>query len=387
MVRNSNPLKICYFSSANSLQGGAELSQIRLVKHNLERGNKVHIVLPRESELTEHYRQLGATVHVVYWEHMQSLTRPWNVLCYLFWLPILVVRLARLLRQEKIDLLHVNEILDFQGLLAARMVRVPAVTWVRYVLHNSLIRWIAARLALGLANRVVCNSHACHRLAMAATSNPKVRVIRNGGPDPEIFDLAKINPIRPEGTKDDLILGAIAKLVHEKGHHLFIEFISQLRKCGYSNVHGVIVGGEVKGHKRYADLLRRQVGRLGLQDCIHFVGQHLNVASYVAGMDIVTHLAVCEDTFPYAPQEAAMLGKPVLSFNVGGVPEILTHPVSAYLVEMGDIEALLPYAKSLLDDPELRKSIGENARKEVNERISLSRHLNSVDQLYNEMLN
>src|SRR5271169_4250186 len=113
-------MRICYYSSANSLQGGAELSQVRIVAHLLGNGHEVHVVLPRESELTHHYRQMGANVHVLYWQHLTTLTNVPHVLKYLFWLPIITLRLAWLLRKLRIDVLHVNELLDFQGLAAAR---------------------------------------------------------------------------------------------------------------------------------------------------------------------------------------------------------------------------------------------------------------------------
>lgn len=380
-------MRICYFSSANSLQGGAERSQVRLVRHRLSLGDRVHVVLPFESELTAHYRRLGARVHVIYWQHLQTLGDLPHVLRYLLYLPVITLRLARLLRRERIELLHVNEILDLQGLVAARIAGVPALTYVRYVLPNRLLRRIVALLAVALADRVVCNSHACRRLAMEASGSAKIRVIHNGGPDLEEFDPARVEPERPESVPAGaVVIGTVAKLVEEKGHHMMVELAKRLTMLGYRELHYVTVGGPVPGHERYARRIHRSIQQAGLEKRWHFLGKRTSVAAPMAGMDIVCHLATCEDTFPAVPQEAAALGKPVLAFRVGGIPEVLTHPGSIRWVELGDIEGLIRQARELLDDPRLRQRIGRAACEEIRRRVSLSRHFAAVDALYREML-
>lgn len=378
-------MRICFFTSANSLQGGAEKCQVLIARHQMELGDEVHVVLPGESELTAHYRALGASVHVRRWEHLRTLRDPAHVARYAAGLPVITGRLADLLRARRIDLMHVNEILDFQGLIAARMVGVPSVAFARVILPSPPIRQALAALVTTLADQVVCVSEAVRRLAFGGTNRPKVRVIYDGGPDLEIFDPRRVQPIRPPGARGARVIGMVSKLVREKGHMALLNLAVSLRRRGVRDVHYVIVGGEVPGHEDYAEEVRRRIEREGLSDVVHLVGQRSNVAGYLAGMDLLCHVPLWEDPFPGVPMEAAVMERAVIGFLSGGVPEELTHPTTARLVPIGDVESLADHAVELLDDEELRARMGRAARREVLSKVSLPKHFTEIDALYAEL--
>ena len=378
-------MRIAFFSTSYSLQGGAERCQELIVRHMMQRGHEAHVIVRTECELSEHYRSIGARVHVTYWHHLQKLTDPVQLGKYFLWLPILAVRLARLLRRERINVLHVNEILDFPGLIAARLAGVPGVVFYRVIFRYALLRPVLAALGLILARRVVCVSHAVHRMALRSSRSPKVRVIYDGGPDYGRFDPDHVQPIRPPGAEGKLVIGMVAKYVAVKGHLAFLDLAARLRDGGRENLSYVIVGGPVPGHEAYeAELLRRRKQR-GLEALVHLAGAQREVAPHIAGMDIVCHLPLTEDPLPGVPMEAAAMGKPVLSFVSGGVPEELTHPTSARLVAIGDIEALADHACQLIDDPSLRRRIGQNARREIRAKFSIKGHLAQIDKLFEEV--
>jgi glycosyltransferase involved in cell wall biosynthesis len=379
-------MRICFFSTGSDLQGGAERSQTIIAQHMLDEGHDVHVVLQRECELSAYYRGRGARVHVLYWQHLRKLSNPLHVLRYLLWLPIITVRLVRLLRRERIDLVHVNEILDFQGLAAARLAGVPSVVFVRIILPIQALRAPLAAIALALANRAVAVSGAVHRLALCGWRNRKIRIIYNGGPDYGQFDPAGKRPIRPPNADGNLVIGLVAKLVRSKGHLVLLELAERLRRRGLDNVRYVVVGGTVPGHEAFAAELRRQIDDRGLADLVHLAGKQRDVSGYLAGMDIVCHLPLCEDCFPAVPLETAAMRKPLLSFRSGGIPEQLTHPHSARLVAIGDVEELTRHAAELVEDPALRQRIGESARREIQAKFSRPKHLGEVDALYRELL-
>ena len=166
---------------------------------------------------------------------------------------------------------------------------------------------------------------------------------------------------------------------------LLLELACRLGDFGYGDIHYVIVGGPVAGHEAYAAELAEQIRRHGLSDRVHLVGQQHDVPAYMAGMDIVCHLPLWEDPLPGVPMEAAAMRKPVLSFFSGGVAEELTHPTSARLVPIGDIDALAEHARQLIEDPGLRRRLGQNAQREVRSKFLLAAHLGQIDSLYREL--
>lgn len=378
-------MRFCFYTSANSLQGGAERLQVLIVEHLVRQGHDVHVVLPQESDLTQHYRNIGANMHVMYWQHLQRINDPVHVARYLFWLPIITLRLAKLLWCKRIQVLHVNEILDFQGLVAARLVGVPSVAFVRIILPSAIFRRVLRFLALLLADRVVPTSHAAHRMALNGVRHRKIRVIHDGGPDLDVFNPETVKPIRPESAGDALVIGLVSKLVREKGHLVFLELAARLRGRLPVDPHFVVVGGEVPGHEAYAAEVRDQIRSRGLEHLVHLVGKQSDVAGFVAGWDIVCHLPLVEDCFPAVPMESAVMRKPVVAFRAGGIPEQLTHPTTIRLVTMGDVDDLEKQVLELLRDADLRRQMGDAARNEVLNKFSLEKHRAITDAMYREL--
>jgi glycosyltransferase involved in cell wall biosynthesis len=379
-------MRVCFFATDYSLQGGAARLQIIIVRHLLACGHEAHVVLPKESELSEHYRQIGAHVHIIYWQHLRKLSDPLHVMKYLFWLAPTVFRVARIIRRHRIDLVHVNEILDFQGLLAARLAGVPGVVFVRSILDSALMNGILAAIATSLADAVACTSGAAYRMVFRSWRRKHLSVLYDGGPDYDMFDPDKAAPIRPEIPPGALIIGMVSKLVHNKGHLSFLDLARRLDALGFAHVHYVIVGGPVSGHEEYARVVEQRIQQYGLTGRVHMVGQQSDVAAWMAGMDILCHLPSVQDTLPGVTMEAAAMGKPILGFISGGVPEQLTHPTSARLVPIGDIDALARNATELIENPRLRAEMGQSARQEVRSKFSIPSHLKQVDDLYESLL-
>jgi len=380
------PMKVCFFSTGYSLQGGAERCQAIIVRHLLESGHEAHVVLPAESELSEHYRAIGAHVHIIYWQHLRKLSDPLHVMKYLFWLAPTILRVAWLCRKHRIDLVHVNEILDFQGLIAARLAGVPGVVFVRTILDWPLMNGILAGIVASLADAVACVSGAVYRMTFRAWRRRHIRVLHDGGPDYYVFDPEKVAPIRPEIPPGALVIGTVSKLVPSKGHLQFLELAHRLDELGYTHLHYVIVGGPVGGHEAFARLVEKRVEQYGLGRRVHMAGQQNDIAAWLAGMDIVCHLPLVQDSLPGVPMEAAAMGKPILGFISGGVPEELTHPTSARLVPVSDIDALARNAIEIIENPRLRAEMGRRAHEEIRRKFSIPSHLKQVGDLYESLL-
>ena len=75
------------------------------------------------------------------------------------------------------------------------------------------------------------------------------------------------------------------------------------------------------------------------------------------------------DTFGYAAVEAMAAEVPVVATRTAGVSEVVDHGVTGLLVEEGDDAGLVDALKRLLDDPPLRRRMGEAGRRRVLERF------------------
>jgi len=77
----------------------------------------------------------------------------------------------------------------------------------------------------------------------------------------------------------------------------------------------------------------------------------------------------------YVLLEAMACATPVVACNSGGSAELIENGVSGFLIPVNDSEALVSRIAELLAEPSLRKSMGDNARRRIEESFSVERVL------------
>ena len=98
-------------------------------------------------------------------------------------------------------------------------------------------------------------------------------------------------------------------------------------------------------------------------------------------MDVGVVPSLLQEPFGLVNIELMACGLPVIASRVGGIPEIVLDGVTGLLVEPNDPQALSEAMAKLLDDPELRKRMGENARKHVVQNFSLETYLDRLSEI------
>jgi glycosyltransferase involved in cell wall biosynthesis len=169
---------------------------------------------------------------------------------------------------------------------------------------------------------------------------------------------------------DAFVVGAAGTTDWRKGPDIFI----QLARAVYQRqperpVHFLWVGGASVGPEFGA--LWHDVKRIGLEDCIHFVGAQANFRDYFALFDVFV-LVSREDPFPLVNLEAAALGKPCLCFaGAGGAPEFVEND-GGFVVPYLDTETMADRVMDLLNSVELRQRLGQRAAEKVREQFDIN---------------
>ena len=83
--------------------------------------------------------------------------------------------------------------------------------------------------------------------------------------------------------------------------------------------------------------------------------------------------------------EAMAAGKPVVASRVGGIPDLVRHAETGYLVPPADEKALADGIKKLLDDPERAKQMGLRGREHCRQ-FSIEAMIDKLDKLYIELI-
>ncbi len=92
-----------------------------------------------------------------------------------------------------------------------------------------------------------------------------------------------------------------------------------------------------------------------------------------------------DEPFGLVTIEAGACRKPIVATRVGGIPEIVEDGVNGFLVERDDLEGLVRQVARLVDDPALRRRLGEAGRARV-ERDFTDRPVRELERTYRELL-
>lgn len=93
------------------------------------------------------------------------------------------------------------------------------------------------------------------------------------------------------------------------------------------------------------------------------------------------------EVFGLVIAEAMSCGLPVVTFDVGGVPEIVEHKKSGYVAQYKDSDDLLSGVNMLIDDENLRRNFGEAGEQRAREMFDAKIMAQKYYELYCEILN
>jgi glycosyltransferase involved in cell wall biosynthesis len=124
------------------------------------------------------------------------------------------------------------------------------------------------------------------------------------------------------------------------------------------------------------DQTRSHAQRLGIADRVEIPGWlgPQETAALLRSTDIVVLPSFVEN-LPMVVIEGFAYGLAVVATPVGAVPEVIDHGRNGLLVPIGDVEALAGALDRLLEDGELRRSLGEAARRDYAERFEISTYI------------
>jgi glycosyltransferase involved in cell wall biosynthesis len=188
-----------------------------------------------------------------------------------------------------------------------------------------------------------------------------VRIVHNG------VSRAEFEPVaaRPDAT--DLVF--LGELRHLKGIHVLIDAVAQLHRDG-RNVTATLVGD---GPDRAG--LQAHVERCGLNAAVRFQPAMAAREAMTLGRVMVAPSRF--ESLPYVVLEAAAASKPLITTNVGGIPEIF-GPLSNTLVPPSDAPALAMAIGQTLDRPEAIVELTRKLRDRVQASFSVESMVDGV---------
>ena len=363
-------IKILYLLMAGSKVGGAE-EQYRLLIEALDKGKFEPVaVLPEEGELREMLRRAGAetfTVKTPMWRKGRSIIARY----------IAAHKLVKLAEGLGIDLAHSEFRMTPYLIALKRKLGIPIVSHVRTDIRPDQIE----KYKLAEADAVIAISCRLKRRLLEGGIPPeKVRVVYDG------VDLGLFSPeaggvlreeFRPRG---EVLIGLVGRIEPFKRQLDFLRAAEMVIKSGRSASFFLI--GAVQS-KRYFREIERFIEERGLEGDVILTGGRRDMPRVMASLDVLVTLSGGSVML-----EAMACGKPVVSATSLKPEEsrIVLHGETGLLVPRDEIEKLAEAICKLVDDPDLRRRMGEAGRRRAEELFGRERMARETEAIYEELI-
>ncbi|KAL8459035.1 hypothetical protein ACS0TY_036494 [Phlomoides rotata] len=183
--------------------------------------------------------------------------------------------------------------------------------------------------------------------------------------------------------KDDLLFAIINSVSRGKGQDLFLKAfyealqLSKERKLKLPPMHAAIVGSDMGAQTKFETELRNFVVDKKIQDSVHFVNKTLNVAPFLASIDVLVQNSQARgECFGRITIEAMAFQLPVLGTAAGGTMEIVVNGTTGWLHPAGK-EGITPLAENIVQlatNVDTRSKMGRNGYSRVKE-MFLEHHM------------
>ena len=186
------------------------------------------------------------------------------------------------------------------------------------------------------------------------------------------------------GEFKGVIFGVVALLIPRKGHQVLLDAVLKL------TTDKKLLGQEFKilieGSGPLQTALLDFVAINNLSSWVKFVGDEANVVDFMSALDVFILPSVQDEDFPNVISEAMALGKPVIASRLAGIPEQVLDGATGLLTEPRNVEQLAIAILKLIDNVEMRSSMGSAALARFNTHFTSPIALNNYNNLYGKLI-
>jgi len=260
---------------------------------------------------------------------------------------------------------------NIYGTWAARLLSVPAINTVSGLgtafIRPGLVSFVVRslyRASQPFAQRIFCQN--AHDLALLAESGlaPRERLALVPGSG---VDLQRFHPALKTGHDGPFRFLYAGRMLTDKGLHELIAALDDINRDGV-RCHLWLSG--FAGAQNVSAVDERQLSAWGARADIDWLGPTDRMERVYAAVDCVV-LPSYREGMPRSLLEAGAMGLPVVTTDVPGCRDIVTHGFNGLLCQARDRESLAQAMQAMLTMPEAQRCLlGENGRRRVEEQFA-----------------
>jgi glycosyltransferase involved in cell wall biosynthesis len=305
--------------------------------------------------------------------------------------PLALGTLRRFFTRRRIEIVHAQLSQDLSALVPAAIFipRPPRIVLTKKVgsfisKKDAFHRWLYRHVSLVIAISEVIQKNVVDTCPI----DPDRVVTLFDGVDLERFDPDRVHRMafrKEMGLREDeFVIGMVGRFSPGKGHEEFIDAASMIHSRS-PKIKFVVVGEPSHGEDDYGKSVYERGKTLADKGAMIFTGFRTDIPEVMAGLDILAFPSHAE-AFGDVLIEAMAMKLPVVSTNCDGVIEIVVNGETGIQVPPRDPRALSNALVRLIQDEQLRKSLGEAGRRRVEKIFDLKQRTDTLERLYARVL-
>ena len=378
--------KICHVIT-RFINGGAEENTMLTCNYSIKLGDSVTLIIGKETNKEILYK-LSKKIKVIKINNLVRDIDPIKDILAFF-------EIKRIFNKLKPDIVHTHESkAGILGRIAAKISRVNLIVHTVHILPFVNVKYykkyfyiLIEKLTSYITDKFICVSKGMliESLKFKIGNKEKYKIIHSGfdikkfkytKKEPKIIKINEYNK-NPKKFKLILMMGAFEERKRQ------IEFLHIFKKIIKIFDKTILV---FVGSGKLLNKTKRLSKDLGLTKRVYFSGFRNDPEKFISLSDICVMNSVREGLPKVVPQYYSA-GKPVISTNLPGIQEIISHSKNGYIYNPYKQNELFKILKLLLEKPEELKKITKNAKKTNVSKWSHIKMPIKINDLYDELLN
>lgn len=291
--------------------------------------------------------------------------------------------LARFVKYSNCELVHVNGSYQFKSALASYLSGKPFIWHLNDTRCNSIIYLLFRVFLYKLPSGYIVASERTKKYYLNGLS-VKSPIFHIDSPV-NIIDFSQAKKAGKLNSK--YFIGVLANVNPDKDYVTLVKTISEVVKNHGDSVVFIIGGAVFDSQKKYYNYILNLLDSYNVSPTNYkFLGSVDHVSEFWSGK----HIALFTSSFEASPLsvwESMAAKMPIVSTDVGSIPENITHLTNGLISPVGDYISLAENISLLIQDQNLRKNLAYEAYKYAVDNLSLEVCAKKHMLAYTEILN
>ena len=295
-----------------------------------------------------------------------------------------ILKLIKIIKKFQIQIVHTHSSVDSRIAGIAAYICGVKVVRSRHISVPISKSFLTHWQYMHLADRIITSGSEIRKnMIIKNHMNPDQIISAPAGVNTKQYNLNRtLSDIRSKYnlSEDIFLIGIVSVLRSWKGHKFLIEAIEILR-INIPEVRLIIIGSGPQ-----EKIIKKLINHLKLDDYVLLAGHHADPAPFFKAMDVMVLPSYYGEATSQVLPQAMLMGKPVISTNIGGLSEVVINNKTGLVVAPKDSNSIANAIEKLHKDEKLRKKLAKNGQQHALSYFTFEKMIDTTNSVYQSLI-